>query len=90
MMIIIGRFGEENATVNENGKAHGKPLCHWSILVNTVFRSARVVFNVVPLSLPNLSKDNKEKDNRDIILESRLFKSTTFQIRRRANKNSLK
>lgn len=67
MMIIIGRFGEENATVNENGKAREKPLCHWSILVNTVFRSARVVFNVVPL-------DNKEKDNRNIILESRLFK----------------
>lgn len=70
MMIIIGRFGEENATENENGKARGKdwtrlsvPLCHWSILVNTVFRSAGVVSNVVPLSLPNLSKDNKKKDN---------------------------
>lgn len=86
-MIIIGTFSEENATVNENGKARKAAL---PILVNTVFRSMRVVFNVVPLSLPNLSKDNKEKDNRDIILESRLFKWTTFQIRRRANKNCLK
>ena len=37
MMIIIGRFSEENATVNENAKTRGKdwkrlpmPLCHWS------------------------------------------------------------
>ena len=90
MIIIIGRFSEENAMVNENAKARGKPLCHWAILVNTVFRFARLVFNVVSLSLPNLSKDNEEKDNRDIILESRLFKWTTFQIRRRANKNCLK
>ena len=81
MMIIIGRFSEENAMVNENAKARGKdwtrlsvPLCHWAILVNTVFRFARLVFNVVSLSLPNLSKDKEEKDNRDIILESRLFK----------------
>ena len=36
MMIIIGRFSEENAMVNENAKARGKdwtrlpmPLCHW-------------------------------------------------------------
>ena len=35
-------------------------------LVISVFRSARVVFNVVPLSMPNRSKDNKEKDNREI------------------------
>ena len=69
-MITIGRFGEENATLNEKGKARGKdwtqlsvPLCNWSILVNTVFRSARLVFDVVPLSLTILLKDNKEKDN---------------------------
>ena len=45
-----------------------------AILVNTVFRSARLVFDVVLLSLTILLKDNKEKDNWDIILESRLFK----------------
>ena len=84
-MIIIGRFSEEIATVNENGKARGKdwtrlsvPLCHWPILVNAVVRSARVVFNVVPLFLPNLSKDNKEKDNTKIILESGFFEEGNF------------
>ena len=37
MMIIIGRFSEEKATVNEDAKTRGKdwtrlpmPLCHWS------------------------------------------------------------
>ena len=84
MIIIIGRFSEENATVNENGRARK------AALPLGIFRFARLVFNVVSLSLPNLSKDNEEKDNRDIILESRLFKWTTFQIRRRANKNCLK
>ena len=34
-----------------------------AILVNTVFRSARLVFDVVLLSLTILLKDNKEKDN---------------------------